>query len=76
MKYRNIKTGAVVDVSSKLNGNWIKVESDKSPKKETVSLDLPIIEEKEEVKPVRTRKTAKSEEGASPKRKYTRKKKD
>lgn len=69
MKYRNIKTGAVIDVPSKLNGNWIKVEVDKS-EKETVSPDLPISEEKEEVKPVK-KKTE-----STPKRKYTRRKKD
>lgn len=76
MKYKNIKTGVVIDVPSELHGNWKKVEADKSPKKETVSLDLPIPEEKEEVKPVSKRKATKTEEGTSPKRKYTRKKKD
>lgn len=31
MKYRNIKTGAVIDVSSKISGeNWEKVEEVKT----------------------------------------------
>ena len=58
MKFRNIKTGAVIDAPSMLGGNWELVGGDKSPKKETVSVDIP-APVAEEVKPVKkTRKTA------------------
>ena len=58
MRFRNIKTGAVIDAPSMLGGNWKLVGGDKSPKKETVSVDIP-TPVAEEVKPVKkTRKTA------------------
>lgn len=78
MKYRNIKTGAVIDVTSKMNGNWVKVENVKSSKRETVVPDLPISVdvEEEDIKPVkRPRRTAKKTEEA-PKKRISRKKKD
>ena len=60
MKFRNVKTGAVVDVPSMLGGNWVAVDGDKSPKKETVAVSVPVADV-EEVKPVKktTRKTTK-----------------
>lgn len=40
MKYRNIRTGAIVDVTSKLGGNWEALESPKPTKKvESVNND-------------------------------------
>lgn len=53
MKYRNTKTGAVIDVASKIRGgNWVLVGGEKSPKKETVTADIPNVTV-EEVKPVK-----------------------
>lgn len=78
MRYRNTKTGAVIDSASIIRGkNWVKVESTKSPKKEEVAPDLPILFEAEAVKPVkRTRKAANKTEDGTTTRKYTRKKKE
>lgn len=57
MKYRNVKTGAVIDVPSKISGkNWELLDGGKVEKPAPVVLDTPV----EEVKPVKkTRKTAK-----------------
>ena len=43
MKFRNVKTGAVIDVPSMLGGNWERIDGDKSPKKETVAVSVPVI---------------------------------
>lgn len=51
MKYRNTKTGAIIDVPSELGGNWVKIDAE--PKKAPVV--VPTIDE-EEVKPKKTRK--------------------
>ncbi|MBO7529861.1 MAG: hypothetical protein J6T37_08310 [Bacteroidales bacterium] len=61
MKFRNVKTGAVIDVPSMLGGNWERVDGDKSPKKETVAVSVPVADV-EEVKPVKktVRKTKKT----------------
>lgn len=61
MRYRNIKTGQIIDVPSSVSGkNWERV-NDKAPEKEPV-VSAPIAEE-EEVKPAkkttRTKKTKK-----------------
>lgn len=58
MKYRNVNTGAVIDVPSKISGkNWELLDGGKAEKPAPVVLDVPI---EEEVKPVKkTRKTAK-----------------
>lgn len=38
MKYRNIKTGAVIDVNSVISGgNWQAVEPAKQPEKKTTA---------------------------------------
>lgn len=57
MKYRNVKTGAVIDVPSRIGGkNWELLDGGKAEKPAPVVLDT----EAEEVKPVKkTRKTAK-----------------
>ena len=65
MRYRNVKTGAVIDVPSKISGkNWERLDGGKVEKPAPVVLDAPVVEEVpevvEEVKPVKkTRKTAK-----------------
>lgn len=33
MKYRNTKSGVVIDVNAKLGGNWMPVEAKKEVKK-------------------------------------------
>lgn len=54
MIYRNVKTGAVIDVPSMLGGNWERIDG-KAPAKEPSVSPAP---EAEEVKPVKkTRKT-------------------
>lgn len=55
MKYRNVKTGAVIDVKSEISGgNWERIDG-KAPAQEPSVSPAP---EKEEVKPVKkTRKT-------------------
>lgn len=60
MKYRNVKTGAVIDVPSKISGkNWELLDGGKAKEPAPVVLDAP-VEIVEEVKPVKkTRKTAK-----------------
>lgn len=35
MKWRNVKTGAIVEVTSELAGSWVKVEEPKKEKTET-----------------------------------------
>lgn len=61
MKYRNVKTGAVIDVPSKISGkNWELIDGGKAKEPAPVVLDAP-VETVEEVKPVKkTRKTAKN----------------
>lgn len=34
MKYRNTKSGAIVDVKSELKGSWVLVEESKKPEKD------------------------------------------
>ena len=53
MKYRNIKTGIIIDVPSEISGaNWEKI-STKAPVKEP-SVDVPAVSE--EIKTKKTRK--------------------
>lgn len=57
MRYRNVKTGAVIDVPSKLGGNWEKIGGGESEKAPAVFSEPTTVEE---VKPVtkKTKKTA------------------
>ena len=56
MIYRNVKTGAVIDVPSMLGGNW-ELIGGKAPEKEPAAVVPAPVEEKA-VKPVKkTRKT-------------------
>lgn len=56
MKFRNVKTGAVIEVPSMLGGNW-KLIDGKAPEKEPAAVVPAPVEEKA-VKPVKkTRKT-------------------
>ena len=58
MRYRNVKTGAVVNVDSELGGLWIPVDA-KKPEKATPAPTVPTAELVEEIKktPVRKRTT-------------------
>lgn len=56
MKYRNIKTGQIIDVPSEISGkNWEKIGG-KAPAKEPV-VDAPAVEE--EIKPAKTTRKSK-----------------
>ncbi len=56
MKYRNIKTGQIIDVPSEVGGkNWEKIGG-KAPVKEP-AVDTPAVEE--EIKPAKKTKRAK-----------------
>lgn len=58
MRYRNVKTGAVVNVDSELGGLWFPVDA-KRPEKVTPTPTVPPAESVEEIKktPVRKRTT-------------------
>ena len=59
MKYRNVKTGVVIEAPSVLGGPWERIDSDKAPAKEPVVAPEPAVEK--EVKPVKkTHRTTKS----------------
>lgn len=61
MLYRNVKTGAVVNVDSELGGLWISVDA-KKPEKATPAPTVPTSEPVEDVKktPARKRTTKKT----------------
>ena len=61
MRYRNVKTGAVVNVDSELGGLWIPVDA-KKPEKATPAPAVPPAEPVEEVEktPARKRTTRKT----------------
>lgn len=62
MRYRNTKTGQIVDVPSVLRGNWERIDNVKVPEKEPSVVSVPVLDEDKEVntaKPKRTRKTKK-----------------
>lgn len=58
MRYRNVKTGAIVNVDSELGGLWIPVDA-KKPEKATPAPTVSTTEPVEEIKktPVRKRTT-------------------
>ena len=63
MRYRNVKTGAIVNVDSELGGLWIPVDA-KKPEKATPAPTVPTAEPVEEVektpaRKITTRKTKK-----------------
>ena len=60
MRYRNVKTGAVVNVDSELGGLWVLVDA-KKPEKATPAPTVPTAESVEEIKktPARKRTTRK-----------------
>lgn len=54
MKFRNVKTGAVIEVPSMLGGHWERIDGGKAEEPAAVIPDV----EPEEVKPVKkTKKT-------------------
>ena len=61
MRYRNVKTGAIVNVDSELGGLWIPVDA-KKPEKVTPAPTAPTAESVEEVEktPARKRTTRKT----------------
>lgn len=60
MRFRNVKTGAVIDTPSMLGGPWERIDGGKAPEKEPVA--VPESVEEKAVKPVvkKTRKTTKT----------------
>lgn len=59
MRFRNVKTGAVIEAPSMLGGPWERIDGGKAPEKEPVVVPEPV--EEKAVKPVRkTRKTTKT----------------
>ena len=61
MRYRNTKTGQIIDVPSKLRGNWERIDNVKVPEKEpsVVSVPEPEVQKVSSAKPKRTRKSKK-----------------
>jgi len=61
MRYRNVKTGAIVNVDSELGGLWVPVDA-KKPEKATLAPAVPPAEPVEEVAktPARKRTTRKT----------------
>ena len=55
MRYRNVKTGAVVNVDSELGGLWMPVDA-KKPEKATPAPAVPTAEPVEEIKKTPARK--------------------
>lgn len=57
MKFRNVKTGVVIETASVLGGPWERIDGGKAPAKEP-AVDVPVAKA-EGVKPVKktTRKT-------------------
>ena len=62
MRYRNVKTGAIVNVDSELGGLWIPVDAKKPVKAEPAPTVPVVVESVEEFKkaPVRKRTTKKT----------------
>ena len=63
MRYRNVKTGAVINVDSELGGLWISVDA-KKPEKATPAPTVPTAESVKDVNktPARKRTTRKTKE--------------
>ena len=61
MRYRNVKTGAIVNVDSEIGGLWIPVDAKRS-EKVTPAPTVPTAESVEDVKktPARKRTTRKT----------------
>lgn len=62
MRYRNTKTGQIVDVPSVLRGNWERIDNVKVPEKEPSIVSVPVLDDEKEVttaKPKRRRKSTK-----------------
>ena len=50
MRYRNTKTGLIIDVPSVLRGNWERIDGVKNPEKESSAVSVPVLDAEEEVK--------------------------
>lgn len=55
MRYRNAKTGAIINVDSELGGLWVSVDV-KKPEKATPTPTVPTAESVEDVKKTPARK--------------------
>lgn len=55
MRYRSVKTGAIVNVDSELGGLWVPVDA-KKPEKATPAPTVPTAEPVEDVKKTPARK--------------------
>lgn len=55
MLYRNVKTGAIINVDSELGGLWLPVDA-KKPEKATPAPTVPTAESVEEIKKTPARK--------------------
>jgi hypothetical protein len=51
MRFRNVKTGVVIDAPSMLGGPWERIDGGKAPAKEP-AVDVPVAKA-EDVKPVK-----------------------
>lgn len=59
MRFRNTRTGAIIDVSSRISGPWEPVEDDNTPVTSQVSPEPETVEETEAEKKPRARKRRK-----------------
>ena len=50
MRYRNTKTGQIIDAPSVLRGNWERIDGVKNPEKESSAVSVPVLDAEEEVK--------------------------
>lgn len=60
MRYRNTKTGLIVDVPSELRGNWERIGNVKVPEKEPSVVSAPVLDEGTEVNTAKSKRTRKS----------------
>ena len=61
MRFRNTKTGAIVDAPSMLRGNWERIDGGKSDKKETPAVvSEPTLKIETEAKPRAKKENVKS----------------
>ena len=60
MKFRNVKTGAVIEAPSMLGGNWERIDGGKAPAKEPVAVPEPVEEKAVKSVVKKTRKTTKT----------------
>lgn len=62
MRYRNTKTGHIVDVPSILRGNWERIDDGKVPEKEPSVVSVPVADDDKEVNTAKPKRRRKSKE--------------